>query len=86
MTCARRVVAAARPRGPDAGAREPLATMLAGLVSRLPDLAVSAAPGGRFEVHHAAADKRAAVAALCERLGCRRAPSWPAATAPSTPA
>lgn len=48
---------------------EPLASMLAVLARRWRELAVSCAPGGRLEVHHADADKRAALAALCERLG-----------------
>jgi len=62
-------VAAAAGTAATAGVAEPLAAMLAGLVSRLPGLALSPAPGGRFEVHHAAADKRTALVALCERLG-----------------
>ena len=36
---------------------------------RCPDLVVTPAPGGRLEVHHAAADKRTALEALCRRLG-----------------
>jgi hydroxymethylpyrimidine pyrophosphatase-like HAD family hydrolase len=54
---------------PAAAGNETLAAVLAALISRWPDLAVSPAPGGRFEVHHAAADKRTALAALCARLG-----------------
>ncbi len=53
---------------PSAGARDSPADLLAGLASRLADVAVSPAPGGRFEVHHAGADKRTALAALCGRL------------------
>ncbi len=63
------VVEAGAASGPGAGARDSLADVLAGLPSRLPDVAVSPAPGGRFEVHHAGADKRTALAALCARLG-----------------
>ena len=55
--------------GTDDGAHEHLANVLAGIVAHRPELAVSAAPGGRFEVHHVWADKRAALAALCGRLG-----------------
>jgi hypothetical protein len=39
------------------------------LTARWPELAVSAAAAGHFEVHHARADKRTALAALCGRLG-----------------
>lgn len=45
-----------------------LAGRLATLTAGWSSVAVSAAPGGRFEVHHAAADKGAALAALCGRL------------------
>lgn len=49
--------------------RETLAATLGAMAQRWPDLAVSPAPGGRLEIHHAAADKRTALAALCRRLG-----------------
>jgi hydroxymethylpyrimidine pyrophosphatase-like HAD family hydrolase len=54
---------------PEAVQREAPASALRSLCSRWPDLAVSPAPGGRLEIHHAAADKRTALDALCRRLG-----------------
>ena len=54
---------------PAAAQREALAAILGVLTLRWPDLVVTPAPGGRLEVHHAAADKRAALEALCRRLG-----------------
>ena len=49
------------------------AELLASLAAGHPNVAVSAAPGGRLELHHAAADKATALARLCARRGVARA-------------
>ncbi len=46
----------------------PLATVVERLAARWPELVVSPAPGGRLEVHRTGADKRTALATLCEGL------------------
>ena len=50
---------------PDAGS--PVGPLLR-LAARWPEVAMSPAPGGRFEVHHAGADKRSALAEVCRML------------------
>ncbi len=47
--------------------------LVAGLAARHRGVAVSPAPGERFELHHAGADKATALARLCARLGVTRA-------------
>jgi hydroxymethylpyrimidine pyrophosphatase-like HAD family hydrolase len=64
-----RIIAEAGAAGLGPGPHELLASALAALVARWPELAVSAAPGDRCEVHDARADKRTALAALCAWLG-----------------
>jgi hypothetical protein len=49
------------------------ADLVADLAARHDGVAVSDAPGGRLEVHHAAADKAVALARLCARLGVSQA-------------
>ena len=44
-------------------------SILDDLSARWPELAVSPAAAGHLEIHHARADKRTALAALCGRLG-----------------
>lgn len=56
-------------KAPEAAQREALAATLGVLTLRWPDFAVTPAPGDRLEIHHAAADKRIALEALCRRLG-----------------
>ncbi len=51
------------------GVPSKLVGLLDELVLGRPDVAVSPAPGGRYEVHHPAADKAGALARLCARLG-----------------
>ena len=51
------------------GASPRLAELLDGLLRGRTDVAVSPAPGERFELHPTAADKAAALARLCARLG-----------------